>query len=181
MWEPGGNERYRRFLPVARQVVGCLALGALLGVILRNPSDSAEADPVQDKPPKPAWLLLDYAGPRDESGPPLILYLDDAALKAAEKHAGRTTPRKAKISAEVMQRVVAYFRKEKLWDTPRKATENISERPFQFTFGIKGKLFVTNLEPKKAHTTLTALKNEVLKETPAAPLLAEFAGLYGWK
>jgi hypothetical protein len=142
-------------------------------------AESSEPEPSHEV--KAPWLVIDYKGPRDESGPPIVLYLTKKALREATNYLGRDTPRKAQINAEEMERVTSYFVRAKLWNTPLAKGESIATRPFQFTFGGVGTPVVTNLEPNPARHVLLALKKEVLKDVTAIRLVSDFSSLYGWK
>jgi hypothetical protein len=151
----------------------------LLACVLLAPDPVDGASP--KKPYSATWLAVTYAGPRDESGPPVVLYVDERVLGAAGKHLRRDTFRKAQVSAEVMKRVVAHFVKSKQWSRPALTGDAVSARPFRFTFGGSGKPSVTNLEPEKARAITLELRERVLAPGPARELLAEFGAVYGWK
>ena len=151
----------------------------LTGLCLIVP-DPAGAAPGK-RPPAPTWLALTYTGPRDESGPPVLLYTDSRALHAATRHLRRTTSRKAQVSTDEMRGIVAYFVRTKHWDQARRPDESPVERPFRFTFGGAGKPAISDLDPAKAHTVVLYLKDELLRAAPARELVADIADYYGWR
>jgi hypothetical protein len=163
---------------------GCwlLVAGVIMSDLLSGRGLQAESpEPEPSHEVKATWLVLDNNGPRDESGPPVVLYVTEEALREATNCVGHDTPYKALISAGEMEQVTSYFVRNKLWNTPLAKGESIATRPFQFTFGGVGAPVITNLDPNAAGHVLLALKTEVLKDATAIRFVSDFSSLYGWK
>jgi hypothetical protein len=122
-------------------------------------------------PPLPVWLTLRWDGPQRETVPPLILYVSDEVLKAAEKDAGSSSPWTARITDAQLQSIRAW--------TEKHAKEPQPAAAFRLALGEQRQVAVTRLSRARAGELLALLLDELKLGEDAQRACRRFAIAHG--
>lgn len=132
--------------------------------------------------PSLTWLVLEAAGPRDETGPPLLLHVSEAARRAALRELRRETTAQARLSPTEMRRLASDLAKRRLWPNVRPGSPRPVAPAFRLRLGGGQQAPTTShLPATQARTLLLAMRNRLLESEQAVRVVTEFAALHGWR
>ena len=134
----------------------------------------------REKPPRLEWLVLERIGARDETGPPLLLCVSDAARRAAQRRLGRDVARSGRLAPAEMSRLQADLAERGVWPPKANPPRGVG-KDFRLILGGRNAATVYTLPADQARDVAAAMRGRLGGNEQASRVIADFLALYGWK